>query len=106
MINTRIVVSNANRAPQLGDVTNAFAQVAVVGPEAARIVGTLLDQGVVAALPEHGCLRGTIANGSARKSMRPCALTRPSSVLPASQRELGQSFATCERGISGCRVYG
>src|SRR5947209_11611753 len=36
---------------QLGDVTDAFAQVAVVGPEAARIVGTLLDQGVVAALP-------------------------------------------------------
>src|SRR5438045_5344879 len=48
---------------QLGDVTEAFAQVAVVGPDAARIVSTLVDQAdAVAALPEHGCLRGAIAN--------------------------------------------
>src|SRR4051812_36449654 len=51
---------------QLGDVTDAFAQVAVVGPDAARIVGTLVDNAdAVAALSEHGCLRGTIASGAA-----------------------------------------
>jgi folate-binding protein YgfZ len=51
---------------QLGDVTETFAQVAVVGPEAARLVGALLDEPPVvplAGLPEHGNLRGHI-NGS------------------------------------------
>src|SRR5712691_5543854 len=48
---------------QLGDVTETFAQVAVVGPEAARIVGALLAEPPavpLAALPEHGNLRGHI----------------------------------------------
>ena len=63
---------------QLGDVSETFAQVAVVGPEAARVVGALLDEPAVVpdvsdvsdvfdvflrALPEHGNVRGHI-NGS------------------------------------------
>jgi len=47
---------------QLGDVTDAFAQIAVVGPEAPRIVGDLL--GVPAPLAEHACVRGEIAGGA------------------------------------------
>ncbi len=52
---------------QLGDVTDAFAQIAVVGPESARIVSTLLGERIdrLAALPEHGCLRGSIDGGPA-----------------------------------------
>jgi folate-binding protein YgfZ len=49
---------------QLGDVTGTFGQVAVVGPEAARIVGSLLDDSPVArltALGEHGNIRGSLA---------------------------------------------
>jgi folate-binding protein YgfZ len=51
---------------QLGDVTEAFAQIAVIGPDAARVVGALLgeDPGL-ASLPDHGCVRGSIAGGSA-----------------------------------------
>ena len=51
---------------QLGDVSATFAQVAVVGPEAARIVTALLDGPPVVpdvslgALPEHGNLRGHV----------------------------------------------
>jgi len=52
---------------QLGDVTGAFAQVAVVGPAAAPIVAALLGESVerVGALAEHGCLRASIAGGAA-----------------------------------------
>ena len=52
---------------QLGDVTDVFAQIAVVGPEAARIVSALLGESIerLAALKEHGCLRGSAAGGSA-----------------------------------------
>src|SRR5947207_6791086 len=52
---------------QLGDLTDAFAQIAVIGPDAARIVGVLLgeDPGRIPSLPEHGCVRGSIAGGSA-----------------------------------------
>jgi folate-binding protein YgfZ len=48
---------------QLGDVTDTFGQIAVVGPEAARVVGTLLDDSPVARLiarGEHGNIRGVI----------------------------------------------
>ncbi len=48
---------------QLGDVSETFAQIAVVGPDAARMVGALLDETPVvalSALPEHGNLRGRI----------------------------------------------
>src|SRR5438270_2516247 len=52
---------------ELGDVTDAFAQLAIVGPAAAGVVGSLLaeDPGRLAALGEHGCLRGGIAGGAA-----------------------------------------
>ena len=52
---------------QLGDVTGDFAQVAIVGPEAARVVATLLGESAerLSSLPEHGCLRGSIAGGAA-----------------------------------------
>ena len=49
---------------QLGDVTDTFGQIAVVGPHAARVVGSLLDDvpaARLAALAEHGNLRGSIA---------------------------------------------
>jgi folate-binding protein YgfZ len=49
---------------QLGDVTGTFGQLAVVGPDAARVVGALLDESPaarLAALPEHGNLRSAIA---------------------------------------------
>ena len=52
---------------QLGDASETFAQVAVVGPEAARVVEALLDTSPVvplAALPEHGNLRGHIGERS------------------------------------------
>jgi folate-binding protein YgfZ len=48
---------------QLGDVTDTFGQIAVVGPESARVVGTLLDDSPVVrltALGEHGNIRGVI----------------------------------------------
>src|SRR6266550_4105274 len=52
---------------QLGDVTDAFAQLAIVGPAAATVAGSLLaeDPKRLAALGEHGCLRGEIAGGAA-----------------------------------------
>ena len=53
---------------QLGDVTGTFANVAVVGPEAAAIVETVLPglpSGALAALPEHGNLRGRFADQAA-----------------------------------------
>jgi folate-binding protein YgfZ len=48
---------------QLGDVSEAFGQIAVVGPDAARVVEALFDEPPVtslATLPEHGNLRGHI----------------------------------------------
>ena len=51
---------------QLGDVTGDFAQLAVVGPDAARVVAALLgdDAARLSSLSEHGCLRGSIAGGA------------------------------------------
>jgi len=48
---------------QLGDVTDAFAQIALVGPDAARVAGGLL--GAPAPLAEHACVRGEIGGGAA-----------------------------------------
>jgi len=48
---------------QLGDVTATFGQVAVVGPDAARLVSSLTDDSQEARLssfPEHGNLRSAI----------------------------------------------
>src|SRR5262249_25482590 len=48
---------------QLCDVTATFGQIAVVGPDAASVVGGLMDDSPVsrlAALPEHGNIRGAI----------------------------------------------
>ena len=51
---------------QLADVTGDFAQVAVVGPEAARVVASLLNESVerLSSLREHGCLRGSVVGGA------------------------------------------
>jgi folate-binding protein YgfZ len=48
---------------QLGDATEAFTQVAVVGPLAASVVAEVLglDPGAVGALPEHGNVRAQFA---------------------------------------------
>ncbi len=48
---------------QLGDVTDALSQIAVIGPEASRIVGGLIGTSVPQA--EHACVRGEIAGGAA-----------------------------------------
>ena len=48
---------------QLGDVTDAFAQIAVVGPDAPRVVNDLI--GTAPPLAEHACVRGEIAGGAA-----------------------------------------
>ena len=48
---------------QLGDVTATFAEIAIVGPDAARVLAGVLDEGsrdALAALPEHGNVRGHI----------------------------------------------
>jgi folate-binding protein YgfZ len=53
---------------QLGDVTPTFGQVAVVGPDAARVVSSLMDDSPLprlTALPEHGNIRGAIASSPA-----------------------------------------
>jgi folate-binding protein YgfZ len=52
---------------QLGDVTEVFAQIAVIGPASSQVVGALLAESAtgLAALTEHACLRGSIAGGSA-----------------------------------------
>src|SRR5262249_51756924 len=44
---------------QLGDVTDTFGAIAIVGPRAAHVVGDALGlaEDIVAALPEHGNLR-------------------------------------------------
>jgi folate-binding protein YgfZ len=51
---------------QLGDVTETYASVAIVGPDAARVVATVLGVTVdaVAALPEHGNMRADLAGPS------------------------------------------
>lgn len=52
---------------QLGDVTDAFSQIAVIGPQAADVVGALLGESAdrMASLREHAAIRGTIAGGAA-----------------------------------------
>src|SRR3984893_1839196 len=53
---------------QLGDVTDTFTNVAVVGPNAAAIVEAVLTgvpSGALAALPEHGNLRGHFGDQAA-----------------------------------------
>ena len=53
---------------QLGDVTETFAQIAVIGPEAARAVSAALGAvtaDALAALPEHGNVRTEWAGGAA-----------------------------------------
>jgi folate-binding protein YgfZ len=53
---------------QLGDVTAAFAQIAVVGPQASRAVAQVVSgvtQEALDALPEHGNIRAQFAGGSA-----------------------------------------
>jgi len=61
---------------QLGDVTATFGQVAVVGPDAARLVSSVTDDSQAArlsSLPEHGNLRSAIAG-------RPAIVTRVTDV--------------------------
>jgi folate-binding protein YgfZ len=53
---------------QLGDVTDTFAQIAVVGPDAAQVVATVLGSvtaDALRALVEHGNLRTEWAGGAA-----------------------------------------
>jgi len=61
---------------QLGDVTATFGQVAVVGPDAARLVSAVTDDSQatrLSSLPEHGNLRSAIAG-------RPAIVTRVTDV--------------------------
>jgi folate-binding protein YgfZ len=52
---------------QLGDVTDTFAAVAIVGPDAASILSRALDvpAATLASLPEHGNVRASFGNQSA-----------------------------------------
>ena len=52
---------------QLGDVTESFFAIAIVGPEAARIVGGLIGcpVGEIDVLPEHGNRRAAFGGGAA-----------------------------------------
>jgi folate-binding protein YgfZ len=53
---------------QLGDVSETFAQLAVVGPDAAEMAATVLgavSAGTLRALPEHGSLRSEWDGGAA-----------------------------------------
>src|SRR5882724_2671228 len=53
---------------QLGDVTGTFAQIAVVGPESAIMVASIihgLSAEALRAMPEHGNVRGEWAGGAA-----------------------------------------
>ena len=52
---------------QLGDVTDTFAAVAIVGPDAASILSRALDvpAAMLASLPEHGNVRASFGNQSA-----------------------------------------
>ena len=53
---------------QLGDVTPTFAELAVIGPDAAAVVSSLLSEvpaGALRALPEHGNIRGHFAGTAA-----------------------------------------
>ena len=63
---------------QLGDVTDTFGAVAIVGPEAAAVVAAAvgLPADVVAALPEHGNLRATF-NGQPAIVLRVTDLGEP-----------------------------
>src|SRR3989449_440544 len=52
---------------QLGDVTATFAEISIVGPDAAGVLAGILDLGsrdALAALPEHGNVRGQIGGQS------------------------------------------
>src|SRR3954453_1266216 len=53
---------------QLGDVTETFAQFAIVGPNAPAVVASIvggISEEALRAWPEHGNARGTFAAGSA-----------------------------------------
>jgi folate-binding protein YgfZ len=53
---------------QLGDVTSAFAQVAVVGPDGSRVLERVVsgvNAAALDALPEHGNVRALFAGGAA-----------------------------------------
>jgi folate-binding protein YgfZ len=53
---------------QLGDVTDTFAQIAVVGPDAETIVALIVSgtsAELLRSMPEHGNARGTWAGGAA-----------------------------------------
>jgi len=53
---------------QLGDVTGTFAQIAIVGPEAAAVVASIVrgvSEDALRAMPEHGNARGEWAGGAA-----------------------------------------
>ncbi len=53
---------------QLGDVTGTFAQMAIVGPDAAAIVATIVggpSERALREMPEHGNARGEWAGGTA-----------------------------------------
>jgi folate-binding protein YgfZ len=53
---------------QLGDVTSTFAQIAVVGPAAARTIGNVISGATaesLTAMPDHGNRRAEFAGGTA-----------------------------------------
>ena len=64
---------------QLGDTTEAFAQIAVIGPSAASVVGAIVSTmpgDVLSALPENGNLRATW-HGASMVAVRSSDLGEP-----------------------------
>lgn len=63
---------------QLGDVTETYASAAIVGPDAAKVVASVLGVSVdaIAALPEHGNMRALL-NGRSASVLRVTDLGEP-----------------------------
>jgi folate-binding protein YgfZ len=65
---TRLDESIFSEDVRLSDATDTYAQVAIVGPEAAGVISRVVagaDRAVLAALPEHGNLRVSYEDGPA-----------------------------------------
>jgi folate-binding protein YgfZ len=108
---------------QLGDVTDTFAQIAVVGPGAPAIVASSvsgLSEDLLRAMPEHGNGRGAWAGGAAIVTRvtdtgepgfdlyveRPHGDALKAALMAAGSIELGDADAEALRIESGVPLFG
>ena len=100
---------------QLGDVTDTFAQIAIVGPAAAAVVAAIVDgvseQARCATLPEHGNARGEWAGGAAivtrivrhgRTGLRSLRRTRAGGRAESGAGRRGRDRARRRRPLKRC----